>query len=167
MWKLYGGDNNSIAIKTDIACLKMEIEHFLLNSSEEIAILLKLLNKMIVKIKYIDHRQHDNYSEMFDLRNAEILHYKNIGYEYEKEIRMIFDSSEQGREAVGKKLESSCVIGIRLGKFVKEIIVSPFACDCFFKSVKNEMGKYNMAERVKWSDLKFVPGTETKAAASR
>lgn len=158
LWKLYGGHNNSIAIKTDIALLKGEIEYFLQHSSDKRVILLKWMKKQVVKITYIDHRRHDDFYEMFNLRNAEILHYKNIGYEYEKEVRVIFDSSEQGREAVGEQVGESFTLKIRPEKFIQEILVSPFACDCFFQSVQEEMKKYNMGDRVKWSDLKFVPG---------
>ena len=158
LWKLYGGHNNSVAIKTDIALLKGEIEYFLQHSSGEIVILLKWMKKQVVKIKYIDHRRHADFYEMFKLRNAEILHYKNIGYEYEKEIRIIFDSSEPGREAVGGQIGKSFVMKIRPNIFIKEILVSPFACECFYDSVKKDMKKYNMDDRVKWSDLKFVPG---------
>lgn len=158
LWKLYGGNNNSIAIKTDISLLTKEIEYFLKHCSEKRVILLKWMKKQVVKIKYIDHRRHDDNSEMFHLRNAEILHYKNIGYEYEQEVRVIFDSSEQGREAVGEQVGESFTLKISPEKFIQEILVSPFACDCFFQSVQQEMKKYNMDERVKWSDLKFVPG---------
>ena len=153
LWKLYGGFPNAIALRTSVGLVKEEIEYLLHSSKEKKLALLKYLPKRVVKVEYIDHHNPVNISKMIKLKKAEILHYKNVGYQYEEEIRIIFDSFY-----AGKHIEEPCVISIRPEIFIQEIIVSPFACDYFFQSVKNEAKKYNISERVKWSDLKFVPG---------
>jgi hypothetical protein len=116
------------------------------------------MKKQIVKVKYIDHHTHKDDGDLFTGSDARILHYKNVGYQYEEEIRILFDASEQGRGGIAERAGESCLIAIRPEEFIQEILVSPFACNCFFESVKNETGEYNMAERVKWSKLRFVPG---------
>lgn len=158
LWKIYGKDKNSIALKTTIVKLKQAIESFLQASRENDAILMKILKSQIVKVKYIDHRTMDldQCREHFDIPPSTILHYKNIGYEYEAEVRVIFDGVELGRPDPAM-LGETCLIRICPQDFTTEIIVSPFADDWFYDLVQQEMEKFKMAALVQWSSLKFKP----------
>lgn len=174
LWKIYGKDKNAIAIKTSIGTLKQAIMNRLANTDGNKTTLMKWIDKEIVQVKYIDHRTTDE-----DLKKAivnippfssQILHYKNIGYKYEEEARMIFTGVETGSEEVARKLGEICAtnssqkdnITINIDIFPKEyvsgIIVSPFADQWFYDLLKHEMTAHKMADLVKWSDLKFAPG---------
>lgn len=158
LWKIYGKNKNSIALKTTIVKLKQAIESILQTSRENDVILMKFLKSQIVKVKYIDHRTMDldKCREHFDILPSTILHYKNIGYEYEAEVRVIFDGVEQGRPDPAM-LGETCIIRICPQNFATEIIVSPFADDWFYDLVQHEMEEFDMAAFVKWSSLKFKP----------
>ena len=160
LWKIYGKDRNSIALKTTIGKLKQAIESFLTTSSEYDACLIKSLKKQIVKVEYIDHREMNQKDcrKHFVIPSAKILHYKNIGYEYEGEVRVIF-GWELGCVDPAK-LGEKCTIEISPKDFVTEIVVSPFAERWFYDLVQHEMGTHKMAELVKWSalNLKDNPG---------
>lgn len=160
MWRLYGRSKNSVAIKTTVGHLKNEIEQTLQGPPSETNFLMKRMKKHIVKVKYIDHHTHNDDGELFTGSDARILHYKNVGYQYEEEIRLLFDASEQGRGGIAERAGDSCLIALQPEKFMKEILVSPFACDCFFNSVQGEMKRYSLDGRVGWSKLKFLPGTK-------
>ena len=108
LWKLYGGDPNAIALRTTISRIKDEIEYLIQYSEEEKFAILKYLPKRIVKVAYIDHRDPAYTSRMIKLDGAKILHYKNVGYKYEEEIRNIFDSFY-----AGKHIEEPCILSIR------------------------------------------------------
>ncbi|OGR04381.1 MAG: hypothetical protein A2511_14615 [Deltaproteobacteria bacterium RIFOXYD12_FULL_50_9] len=45
-------------------------------------------------------------------------------------------------------------------EYVSKIIVSPFADHWFYDLLKHEMAAHKMADFVKWSDLKFAPGSQ-------
>lgn len=160
MWRLYGRNDNSVAVKTTVGRIKTEMEHAFWARENEQTILAKMMRKQIVKIEYIDHRIHGATKDFLGINEGKILHYKNIGYRHEEEIRILFDSSEQGRGGIAEKIGEACLIPIRPQEFIQEVLVSPFACECFYDSVKDETGKYCPAVRVGWSALKFVPGTE-------
>lgn len=161
LWRLYGRNNDSVAIKTTVGLIKNEIEHALRARESESTILAKWMRKQLVKVDYIDHRKHDAAGEFLKINDGKILHYKNIGYRHEEEIRILFDSSEQGRMGIVEGIGEFSLIPIRPQEFIREILVSPFACDCFYDSVKYETRKYCPTELVGWSALKFAPGTDT------
>lgn len=157
MWKLFGKEINSIAIQTSVQKLKDEIEYFLSQCDGNLR-MLKYLRKEIVKIKYIDHHNLKDREEVFPLSNLDMLCRKNFGYEYEKEVRILFDGSEQGREAIGEKLGESFFLKIRPEIFIDKILVSYRADDSFFNEIKKFTSIFNISDRVEWSKLKFVPG---------
>jgi len=167
MWRLYGKSDDSVAIKTTVGQIMNEIGYALQKQVTEPANLAKFMKKQIVKVSYIDHRTNDAAKEFLKIDDGKILHYKNVGYRHEEEIRILFDASEQGRGGIAEKTGDACIIPIRQEKLIQEILVSPFACDCFFKSVQDEMERCNLAELVKWSDLKFVPGAEVNTPPAK
>ena len=168
LWKIYGKDKNSIALKTTIGKLKQAIESFLMTSKESDAGLMKLLKKQIVKVKYIDHRSEDQNigRKFFNIKAPKILHYKNIAYKYEEEVRVIFDCVESGYG--DPPAGEICPLRISPQIFVTEIIVSPFADEWFKTLVHHEMKNYKMAELVNWSNLNIIfnPGAYANSQIS-
>jgi len=163
LWRLYGGNGNGVAIQTTVGKLVKEIEYATTNTEQGKRLhLLKGCKKRIVKIKYIDHHQTE-YQYIIDSTNpnpTNILHYKNEGYEYENEIRIIFDTyqnAETGKKA-HSRLGESISIRIRPDTVIDKILISPYACKCYFDSVKKIMSEYDATSKVEWSHLKFVPG---------
>jgi hypothetical protein len=158
LWKIYGKDKNSIALKSTIFLLKQEFDAFLQASKGNDAVLKKLSKHQIVKVKYIDHRTKE--LEVFErfckMHPSEILHYKNIAYEYEAEVRVIFDGVGLN-DTEPTMISETYTIGINPQVFATEIVVSPFADDWFYDLVQHEMEEFDMAALVQWSSLKFKP----------
>lgn len=148
MWRLYGHSKDSIAIKTTVGQIKNEIEHTLQGASSETNSLAKCMKKQIVKVRYIDHRTHEDAAQLFKINDARILHYKNVGYQYEEEIRILFDASEQGRGGIAERAGDSCLIAIRPEEFIHGIVVSPLPATVFFNPCK-----------LKWENLKCLNGS--------
>lgn len=170
LWKIYGKENNSLAIKTTVIKLKQAIETYLTTSNEKDALLMRLLRKKIVKVEYINHRteNQEDSKKLFDIPAAWILHYKNIAYKHEEEVRVIFDCVELGRGDPSTQLGDSCTIKISPSDFAAEIIVSPFADEWFYDFIRHAMDKHKMTESVKWSNLslKFNPGAYANSQTS-
>ncbi|MBV5327787.1 MAG: hypothetical protein JZU65_09140 [Chlorobium sp.] len=124
----------------------------------------KSFKRQIVKVKYIDHRTKE--VEVFErfckMHPSEILHYKNIGYEYEAEVRVIFDGVKLIDTEPAMIIETYTT-GINPQGFATEIIVAPFADDWFYDLVQHEMEEFDMAALVQWSSLKFKPSDCTTA----
>jgi hypothetical protein len=163
LWRLYG----NIAVQTTVSDLKKSVENFLATSREEKDIHMKYLRKEMFAVDYIDYRTTDEnmVREMIKSGPGKLLYYKNVGYKYEGEVRLIFDGIEQGRKAVARKIGQRCYVLIKPQDFVHKIIVSPFAGNSFFNRVKNELELHGpeiheMSNSVVWSSLKFPPGTE-------
>lgn len=158
MWKLFGKEINSIAIQTSVQKLKDEIEYSVSQQCDGNLRMLKYLRKEIVRIKYIDHHNPKDREEAFRLSNLDMLCRKNFGYDYEKEVRVLFDGSEPGREAIGDSLGGSFFLKIRPEIFIDRILVSYRADDSFFDEIKESTSIFNVSDRVEWSKLKFVRG---------
>lgn len=157
MWKLYGKDKNSIAIQTTIQKLKISVERFLSQESSNLR-MLKYLNKQILQIKYIDHHDPTDCKNVLELNNFDMLCHKNVGYRHEEEVRLLFDGSQQGREAIGESLGDYFFLKINPTNFVDKIVVCYLADQSFFDNIVALATKYNLANKVCWSRLKFVPG---------
>ncbi|MBU0908778.1 MAG: hypothetical protein KKA54_11720 [Proteobacteria bacterium] len=163
LWRLYG----NIAVQTTVTDLKAAIEFFLASSRERNARLMNALKKEMVKVAYIDHRTTDEkiYRDMIKTKPiTKLLHYKNVGYQYEGEVRVIFYGAE-GCTGAARELGQKCYLGIKPQDFVHKILISPFADNSFFSRVKNEMELHGpeihkMSNLVEWSSLKFPPGAE-------
>lgn len=145
LWKIYGRDKNAIALKTTIITLKQAFDAFLQASKENDAIK-KLFKRQIVKVKYIDHRtkEVEVFERFCNMPSSEVLHYKNIAYEYEAEVRVIFDGV-QLTDTEPAMISETYTTGINPQDFATEIIVSPFADDWFYYLVKQEMEEFDMA----------------------
>lgn len=166
LWKLYG----DIAVQTKVAYLKSALENALKTSREESCIasgaMMRYLKKEIVKVDYIDHRDKDEtvWRDMLAIRpRTKLLHYKNVGYKYEGEIRVIFDGAEFGTSGAARGLGERCYLHVQPQEMIRKILISPFVDQSFFDRVKNDMEMqgselHEMSKLVEWSALKFPPG---------
>lgn len=153
LWRIYGGGNNGVAVRTNVNLLEMVL-HAGISSEQSV----KYLRKRMVLVDYFDHRGKD--SELSRQQNkakgAKILFLKNIGYEYEKEVRIVLDAAELGYGGVSK-IGEHCLVPVTPA-FITEIVVSPLADDWFFDLVKHESAEFGLGDAVNWSSLKFRPG---------
>jgi hypothetical protein len=88
-----------------------------------------------------------------------MLYHKNIGYRYEEEVRLLFDGSQPGRETFGDNLGDHFLLEINPTDIVDKIVVCYLADQSFFDDIISLATKYNLADKVCWSRLKYVPGT--------
>lgn len=153
-WQIYGG-NNSVAIVTTVGELRKQL---VTSTTHEIA---KFMKRVIEPIEYIDHHSIDQAlaKELLnDLLNP--LKKKNMAFEHEKEVRMIYHHLQHNSSDFEQKLGKGFIVGINRNKLINEIIISPKAEDWFFSLVKLLMVNYELSEKVKWSKLRFTPFEE-------
>lgn len=162
-WKIYGKQKNAVAVCTNLYKLQNNIENAIKNLPSEFKMKIELCKKRIVKIQYISYNQinshtdNDTYAEMLHGQHSKILHYKNISYSNEEEVRIIFDTYQTPIEF---DLDCNLKIPIEFRPFIQKILVSPYACNCYFETVKNNMKKYGLENKVEWSSLKYTPGRQ-------
>ncbi len=158
LWRLYGGNGNGVAVKTTATKLTGELIYTLNKTNGKSDKILKYFNKRVVKVQYFDHNSHEDRGKMLDGRATDILHFKNIGYHYEDEIRVIFDSYQGLETGNGEsRFGESITIKIRPEEVIEEVLISPYGCTCYSDSIKKMMKEFNLETKVKWSTLKWVP----------
>lgn len=159
MWNVYGG-KNGLAIQTTVLTLKKEIEATNHNingfDTDPLGITLKVSG-----IRYIDHSNEDLRYIQPELINHPIL-LKNIGYLYENEVRFVYDvGTPQPFVKLYEKIGDGFCQNVNAKNIIEKILVSPMADDWFFDLVKSVLSKYDLTDRVFWSDLRFPPYNET------
>tara|TARA_R110002096_G_C14509493_1_gene716005 strand:+ start:60 stop:1214 length:1155 start_codon:yes stop_codon:yes gene_type:complete len=124
MWKLYSQTNESICIQTTFGKLEKSLPESI----------------KFGKVKYINYDkdwipESDNYYPFI---------YKRLSFEHERELRAIFDSSEENFEKTFEKTENGYWINLNLITLVQKIYVSPEADDWFVELVEKVKNKYNL-----------------------
>jgi len=120
LWKLYGNRNGSIAIKTTVKKLKKVA----LGADN---VFLGLTKGNLSKIEYIDHQKPNN-DLTKELLGSELepLTKKNIGFAFEKEVRLIVNFFEHMGKDLPNKIGKSLRLKIQLESLIDEIIISPY-----------------------------------------
>lgn len=158
LWRLYGG-SNSIAVRTSVDKVKKGLESFLITAKNKKSLMLQGCSKRIIKIEYINHRDREDQQKMLNGDATDILHFKNVGYEYEGEVRVIIDSYQRVETGFNEStFGKSITIKIRPENFIEEVLISPYASKCYFDSIKKMMEEFSLETKVNWSSLKWVPG---------
>lgn len=88
--------------------------------------------------------------------NYPIIH-KNIHYEYEKEVRLIYTVPfKSGLEYDWSKEENEYgkYINVDIDVLIDEIIISPKAPKWFFDIISDLLLKYNINKNISYSELK-------------
>lgn len=128
MWRLYTGEKDGIAIKTDFNSFKMSF-----TCSEDI---------YIGKVSYIDYNSH-----FIPESNAffPYLH-KRKSFEHEREIRAIEMTIPTNNQGIDTS-QDICAIGkyynVDLSTLIQTVIVAPFAPEWFLELVKSVTTRYN------------------------
>jgi hypothetical protein len=124
MWKIFGKDNNSVALKTDIKRLKK-----VYNNKKESDVLL-------TKVEYYKP------TDGIKLYNNILLFIrKPISFSYEKEIRGIIQHKYQ-YESENHQYPSNEIIPINdFHSFISEIILSPTSCECLLNEINRSLHK--------------------------
>ncbi len=145
MWRVFISSNTGIAIKTDFDSLKQS----LISAKPEI---------FASVIQYIDH-YHDNIS--YEANVLLPMTRKNLAYEYEQEVRLMFMYSDSPPEyedtiingqhsvhALPSKLPG-IDIPINLDELIKEIYIDPKADQWFVELVKEVFETYKKKHALK------------------
>ena len=139
MWKLYSKDDNGIAIKTNFDSFKKSF-----TTSEEI---------FIGKINYLDYEA-DSFSP--NRWSAPFLSKRKF-FKHEHEVRAIIQipPTEDGQAGDGKRVvypQDICDVGnsygVDLSLLIQEVIVSPYAPNCYLELVKSVAARYELAAPV-------------------
>ncbi len=152
MWNVYGG-KNGLAIQTRVSILQSELEAAPSKYTDETHTLMRLepIKLKVSSIRYINHSNVDPDNLKLELIKNPIL-LKNIGYSYENEIRFIYDTVTP---TLHQRLGDGFCLNVDANKIIEKILVSPAADEWFFELIKSVLSKYDLDNRVFWSDLRF------------
>ena len=135
MWKIYTGQNQGIAIRTDFASLSASFI-----GDEPI---------FIGEVNYINY----NTDVIPDDWLLVPLLYKRNHFEHEREVRVLKDP--QGMSNIPENGEYSPV---DLSVLIQEVFVSPLSPDWFAELVKSVSDKFGLQAEIKLSALNTLPG---------
>jgi len=155
-WDIYGG-KNSVAI----IILVKELERQLDKAKH--SNILSFMEREIEAVEYIDHHSIDEKlaKELLKSRTAP-LKKKNIAFEYEKEVRVIYNHMNQcfAKNGFNEKLGKGFNIDIESSKLISRIIVSPKADNWFYTLVEKLISDYELPAIVERSKLHITPFEE-------
>lgn len=142
MWRLYSGERDGIAIRTDVEAFT---QSFL--GEEDVH---------IGKVRYQDYE-----NELVPERNMFSAYLtKRKGFEHEREVRALYFKIP----STDKKIDYSsdiCDIGlyfdVNIATLVKEIVVAPYAEDWFLELVQSVASRYNLKAPVRRSAFAESP----------
>jgi hypothetical protein len=126
MWRLYGKNEEAIAVKTTVGRLKESLRH-------------EPRNFIIGQVAYGNHREWqlppDIKDGPVDKWTAPFL-FKRSSFEHEKEVRLIiaFNSMED--------VEAEYKANVNISKLIENIYVSPQSGEWFVEAVKSALSKY-------------------------
>ncbi len=141
MWRIYGGSDKSLAITTTVEKLRRAIE--MANAPYYIS---------LAKVNYIKHWRDpeivfDQYSNIFT--------YKTNAYEFEKEVRVIIDNSNEDfdRPITNKGIS----VQLDIEELLRSIVISPESPPWFLELIEGVVKKYGVAAPVRRSRLAVDP----------
>ncbi|MEN1835656.1 DUF2971 domain-containing protein [Pseudomonas lijiangensis] len=145
MWKLYGDNGKSIAIKTTVASLKKSIET---KDNEKLAIL--------ARVRYLDFNDSDMTREELLAKKDRVssILLKRKEYEHEREVRLyhepdVFDLLNHGlifQDYWEKYVIKPHTINIDVCELIHSVVVSPYISEPYLSSVKSICAKYDLTE---------------------
>ncbi|KLF69258.1 hypothetical protein YA38_15460 [Klebsiella aerogenes] len=144
MWKLYGDNGKSIAIKTTVGALKKSIE----SEGNDNMVYLD-------RIKYLDFDDIDLNKEMLWENNRAIasILFKRKEYEHEKEVRLYhkpdeYDLLDPQHTMLTDYWERYTIkpyfINININEMIQDVVISPFVSEPYESSVKAICSKYEL-----------------------
>lgn len=138
LWQLYGGASNSVAITTTVQRLTVAC----LEWNESV---------LIHKVRYIDHFKSP---DMIVGRLTDILQFKHVAYDFEREVRILVPRQEgdwqNNPEAIKLPLHD-------LNTVIRSVVVAPEAETWFFDLIEDVTRRYNFTYPVRRSKLTYLP----------
>lgn len=138
LWQLYGGASASVAVTTTVDQLLGVAGSW-------------HRDVMLNKVTYIDHFQNP---DMVIGKYTDLLKFKHLAYEYEKELRMIVP---QQVDDLGANPDALRLPLGDLNDFIRSIVVAPEAGPWFYELVKDVTAKYGINSPVRRSKLTYLP----------
>lgn len=137
MWRLYGQENESIAIKTTVRKV-----------TDSLANNIGCTPMYVAQVQYIDYNENLGFLGCSPTRIEPWL-YKRINFEYEKEVRFILDDpfdflSKRATKWEPAPNEWGVPIFCDIRQMIEEIHVSPYAEEDFYKKVRRELREHNL-----------------------
>ena len=157
MWNVYSG-RNGLAIQTTVSILRRTLENAPRIHDDETHKLINLANLSVSGIHYIDHNAANIASLKLELLNNPMI-LKNIGYSYENEVRFLYDMRPNC--TLHQRLGDGFFIKMDVKSVIERILISPTADDWFFDLIKGVLSKYDLDDRIVWSNLRTPPYNET------
>lgn len=139
MWKVYSSVKEGIMIKSNIEKLISAFK----NTEDKV---------LLSEVRYVDHEK-----DMIEDGSIHLpLFYKNTAYEYEKEVRLMWqhDLSKINFDWDHEPREKGRYIDIDINELIDEIIISPYAPEWFYENIQSLLDKYSIHKPLKYSKLR-------------
>lgn len=139
LWKVYSSVKEGIMIKSSIENLVSAFK----NTEDKV---------LLSEVRYVDHEK-----DTIDDGSIHLpLFYKNTAYEYEKEVRLMWQYDLTKLHLVWNHdpVENGRYIDVDIDKLINEIIISPYAPEWFYENIKSLLDKYSIDKPVKYSKLR-------------
>jgi hypothetical protein len=149
MWKVYGGDMQSIAVETDYA------------------VLAGLLPEQVLlgEVTYTDYGP-----ELVEVQSFQTFYmHKRRAFDYEREVRCLALPNERGPEALWCHYEGEghpspgISVDIDVAKLIKKVHIAPQSGAWFLDVVKETMERFGVHREVSASGLAPSPSTVSEA----
>lgn len=134
MWKIYSQMGNGIAIVSDVSSIKDALKE-------------SIPDVYLSQIEYFDHEREEN------MKEGNIIYpiiTKQIGYSYEKEVRLFYISHD--KEFI-EKHEYGVYLPVKLERLISKIIIGPFTPKWIEDSIINLLSKYGISVQVVRSSI--------------
>lgn len=147
MWQIYGKHSECIAIQTDFKTLK---ECFSETYNDEVE---------FSKVKYINYENTRMLDDIFSkgsMRVHDVIDYKHISYDYERELRAkvwLGHMPTKNRYFAVKDSNKGLYTEIDIRKLIKRVYLSPKASSMFVASIVRLMEKFQIEVEMHTSDL--------------
>lgn len=141
LWELYGKSDASVAITTTVGQLRKELEASPLSGMTNLC-----------KVDYIKHWRDPKISI---IPYSNIFRYKVVAYDFEREVRIIYDKFDQNFNKSDK--ETGVLLKVRLDRLLRSIVVSPSAQPWFSDLIKDITKRYGITTPVRQSKLAVDP----------
>lgn len=147
MWKLYGLNNEGIAIRTTYAKLK------------DVATNCEQTNMAIGKVEYVSY-QSETVAETVAKNDSLCLpfFFKRMSFVHECEVRVVAMHFKEGMDFENPV---GIFVPFNLNEFIEEVYISPLATKWFYTVVKDVCNKYGLDDKkIKWSRQLIDPISE-------
>ena len=142
MWKLYSGEHDGIAVKTDFNSLKNS-----LTCEESIS---------IGRVSYADYET--TFIDESNVMSPFLVKRKSFEHEHAvRAIRMKFPSTDGRIDYSQAVFDGGAYFDVDIDLLVKDVVIAPYAEDWFVELVQSVATRYNLQAPVRRSSLADAP----------